>query len=139
MKFSILFSFVLLLLANTKESVSGTLSCRDFKNGKFVLINKKTNKKFLIEKSKDLQREEVFDLSTNKKIQKDRYYKILWRSDCQFILLLDLAKSQYDETDKYINSHGGYLCTIKKIEGKCAIIETQFEGDVFASEVCKAQ
>lgn len=139
MKFLILFSFVLSLLANSEEIVSRELSCRDFKNGKFVLINKKTNKRYLIEKSKDLQKEEVFDLSTNKKIQKDRYYKILWKSDCQFILLLDLAKSQHDETDKYINSHGGYLCTIKKIEGKCAIIETQFEGDVFASEVCKAQ
>ncbi|GEJ48145.1 hypothetical protein [Chryseobacterium sp. ON_d1] len=139
MKFLILFPVVLSLLANSEEIVSRELSCRDFTNGKFVLINKKTNKRYLIEKSKDLQKEEVFDLSTNKKIQKDRYYKILWKSDCQYILLLDLVKSQYDETDKYINSHGGYLCTIKKIEGKCAIIETQFEGEVFASEVCKTQ
>ncbi|GEN69913.1 hypothetical protein [Chryseobacterium rhizosphaerae] len=139
MKLLILFSFVLLLLANPKEIVSGKLFCRDFKNGKFTLINKKTNKKYLIQKSQDLQKEEVFDLSTNKKIRKDRYYKILWKSDCQFILTLDLAKSQHDETDKYINSHGGYLCTIKKIEGKCAIIETQFEGDVFSSEICKTQ
>ncbi|MFP8894491.1 hypothetical protein [Chryseobacterium sp. EZn1] len=139
MKFLILFHIVLSLQGSSEEFVSGALSCRDFKNGKFVLINKKTNKRYLIEKSKDLQKEEVFDLSTNKKMQKDRYYKILWKSDCQYILLLDLAKSQHDETDKYINSHGGYLCTIKKIEGKCAIIETQFEGEVFASEVCKTQ
>ncbi|MDH5032344.1 MULTISPECIES: hypothetical protein [Chryseobacterium] len=139
MKFLILFPIVLSLLANPEEIVSKELSCKDFKNGKFVLINKKTNKRYLIEKSKDLQKEQVFDLTINKKIQKDRYYKILWKSDCQFILLLDLAKNQYDETDKYINSNGGYLCTIKKIEGKCAIIETQFEGEVFASEVCKTQ
>ena len=71
------------------------------------------------------------------KIQKDRCYKILWKNDCQFLLLLDLSKSQHDETDKYINSHCGYLCTIKKIAGRCAIIETQFEGEIFASEICK--
>ncbi|WP_426480165.1 hypothetical protein [Chryseobacterium sp. R2ACT005] len=139
MKLLIMFPFVLSLLVNPKEIVSGKLSCRDFKNGKFILINKKTNKKYLIEKSKDFQKEEVFDLSTNLKIQKDRYYKILWKNDCQFVLLLDLAKSQHDETDKYINIHGGYLCTIKKIEGKCAVIDTQFEGEIFASEICKTQ
>ncbi|MDR6460560.1 hypothetical protein J2786_003694 [Chryseobacterium vietnamense] len=138
MKFLILFTSVL-LLTTPKEIFAEKLSCRDFKNGKFILVNKKTNKKYLIQKSKGLQKEEAFDLSTNKKIQKDRYYKIFWKSDCQFTLLLDLTKSPYDETDKYINSHGGYLCTIKKIEGKCAIIETQFEGDVFASEICKTQ
>ncbi|UTX49578.1 hypothetical protein [Chryseobacterium sp. MA9] len=114
-------------------------TCSDFKSGKFELLNKKTNKRYLIQRSNDFQVEETFDLSTNKKISKDRYYKILWKSNCQYILLLDLTKSQHDETDKYINSHGGYLCTIKKIEGKCAIIETQFEGDVFASEICKTQ
>lgn len=114
-------------------------TCSEFKYGKFELLNKKTNKRYLIQRSSDFQVEEVFDLSTNKKIVKDRYYKVLWKSNCQFTLLLDLAKSQHDETDKYINSHGGYLCTIKKIEGKCAIIETQFEGVVFASEICKIQ
>jgi len=139
MKLLILFSLILSLLAIPKEIGSRKVSCTDFKNGKFVLINKKTNKKYLIQRTKDFQKEEIFDLSTNKKIQKDRYYKILWKNDCQFFLLLDLSKSQHDKTDKYINSHGGYLCTIKKIEGKCAIIETQFEGEVFASEVCKTQ
>lgn len=114
-------------------------TCSDFKSGKFELLNKKTNKRYLIQRSNDFQVEETFDLFTNKKISKDRYYKLLWKSNCQYILLLDLTKSQHDETDKYINSHGGYLCTIKKIEGKCAIIETHFEGDVFASEVCKVQ
>ncbi|WP_454046942.1 hypothetical protein [Chryseobacterium sp. Marseille-Q8038] len=139
MKLLILLSFVPLLLANPKEIISGNLSCKDFKTGKFVLISNETNRKYLIHRTKTLQIEEVFDLSTKKKIQKDRYYRILWKSDCQFILLLDLTKSQHDETDKYINSHGGYLCTIKKIEGKCAIIETQFAGEIFASEVCKTQ
>ncbi|RLJ30670.1 hypothetical protein CLU97_0040 [Chryseobacterium sp. 7] len=138
MKLSILLPLVLSLLTNPKETKSRKVLCTDFKNGKFVLLNKKTNKKYLIQRAKDFQKEEIFDLSTNKKIKKDRYYKIFWKNDCQF-LLLDLSKSQHDETDKYINSHGGYLCTIKKIEGKCAIIETQFEGDVFASEICKTK
>ncbi|MDR4954650.1 hypothetical protein REB14_20910 [Chryseobacterium sp. ES2] len=124
---------------NSKIIDTDYSTCSDFKSGKFELLNKKTNKRYLIQRSNDFQIEETFDLSTNKKISKDRYYKILWKSNCQYILLLDLTKSQHDETDKYINSHGGYLCTIKKIEGKCAIIETQFEGDVFASEICKTQ
>ena len=124
---------------NSKIIDTDYSTCSDFKSGKFELLNKKTNKRYLIQRFNDFQIEETFDLSTNKKISKDRYYKILWKSNCQYILLLDLTKSQHDETDKYINSHGGYLCTIKKIEGKCAIIETQFERDVFASEICKTQ
>jgi len=124
---------------NAKKIDREYSTCSDFKSGKFELLNKKTNKRYLIQRSNNLQVEETFDLSTNRKIQKDRYYKILWRSNCQFTLLLDLAKSQHDETDKYINTHGGYLCTIKRIKGKCAVIETQFEGEVFASEICKTQ
>lgn len=139
MKFLILLPFAFSLLASSYEIVSKELSCNDFKNGKFILINKKTNKRYLIDKSKDFQKEEIFDLSTNVKLQEDRYYKVLWKNDCQFVLLLDLSKSEHDETDKYVNSHGGYLCTIKKIAGKCAIIATQFEGEIFTSEVCKAQ
>lgn len=111
--------------------------CSDFKTGQFELVNKKTNKKYIIHRSRNEQIEETFDITTGKKTMKSRYYKILWRNDCEYNLLLNLTKSKHDETDKYINSNGGYNCTIKKIEGECATVETEFQGEALISVICK--
>lgn len=139
MKAIIIFSTYLISIYSIKIENHKETRCSDFKTGKFELVNKKTNRKYIIQRSKNNQKEEVFDLTTGKKIIEDKFYKILWKNDCQYTLHLNLTKGEHDETDQYINSHGGYNCTIKKINDKCANVETEFQGDVLTSEMCKIQ
>lgn len=114
------------------------IPCKDFKIGKFEIYNKNSNKKYLLERTKDFQVEKTVDLSTNTKSSNDRYYKISWKNDCEYNLILDTTRSQYDTIDLYINSKGGYHCLIKSIEGNCAIVETKVDGeDTFISKICK--
>jgi hypothetical protein len=106
--------------------------------GKFEIHNKDSKKRYLLERTNDVQIEKTLNLSTNTKSNEDRYYKIYWKSDCEYNLILDTARSQYDTIDLYINSKGGYQCLIKSIEGNCAIIETKVDGeDTFISKICK--
>lgn len=121
-----------------KENYHKKLSCKDFNIGKFEIHNKDTNKRYLLERTNDFQIENTLNLSTNTKSKEDRYYKIYWKSDCEYNLILDTARSQYDTIDLYINSKGGYQCLIKNIEGNCAIVETKVDGeDTFISKICK--
>lgn len=114
------------------------IPCKDFKIGKFEIYNKNSNKKYLLERTKDFQVEKTLNLTTNTKSSNDRYYKISWKNDCEYNLILDTTRSQYDTIDLYINSKGGYHCLIKSIEGNCAIVETKVDGeDTFISKICK--
>lgn len=137
MKLIIMLFTVFIFFNCEKKLTNDKLSCKDFKIGRFLLINKETNKKYLIKRTKDYQTEQTFDIVTNRKIKKDRYYKISWKNDCEYVLILDTSKSQYDETDLYINSVGGYLCLIKNITDNCAILETRVESEVFTSKIYK--
>lgn len=130
--------FTAFTLFNCKEKTTDRkLSCTDFKTGTFELVNKTTNRKYLIERTKDLQIEQTYDLAMNKKIKKDRYYKITWKNDCEYNLQLDTVKSEPDEFDIFVNSNGGYNCSIKQINGNCAITESRLEGEAYSSEICK--
>ncbi|MDR6405855.1 MULTISPECIES: hypothetical protein [Chryseobacterium] len=135
MKIIIIF-FQLLFLFICEKAIDKRLSCKDFKIGKFQLISKDTKRKYLIKRTKDFQIEQTFDLTTNKKIKKDRYYKITWKNDCEYSLLLDTSKSEYDEIDLYVNSVGGYKCLIRSVENNCATVETNVEEDHFNSKIC---
>ncbi|SEW25241.1 hypothetical protein SAMN05421841_1842 [Chryseobacterium wanjuense] len=137
MKIVIIFLASFVFINCEKAIGNKRLNCIDFKIGKFQLINKDSKKKYLIERTKDFQIEQTFDLSTNKKIRKDRYYKIFWINDCEYSLILDTSKSEHDQIDLYINSKGGYKCSIKKIDNNCATVQTNVEGDNFISKVCK--
>lgn len=139
MKTVIIFFTYLISISAPKIENHEEMICSDFKTGQFELVNKKTNKKYIIHRSRNGQIEETFNLTTGKKIMKNRYYIIFWKNDCEYNLRLNLTKSKFDETDKYVNSKGGYNCTIKKIKGKCATVDTEFQGDVLTSEMCKIQ
>jgi hypothetical protein len=129
--------FMAFVFTNCTRAGDKKLTCTDFKIGKFQLINKEAKTKYLIQRTADSQIEQTYDLVTNKKIMKARYYKISWKNDCEYTLILDTLKSQYDQTDIYINSIGGYNCSIKSITDDCAMIETKVESEVLTSQVCK--
>lgn len=121
----------------TSKVWSQNLSCKDFRTGQFELRNKESNKRYVILRGKDFQLEQTFDLTTNKKIKKDTSYKIKWRTDCDYNLLIDDRKNVMDDFNKYTNAKGGLNCSVKKIDGKCFLIETKFEGDAYTSKICK--
>jgi hypothetical protein len=129
-----------LLINCEKANGSKKLLCADFKTGEYQLVNNDSRKKFLLERTSHLQIEQTYDLTTGDRIKKDRYYKISWKNDCEYNLILDTTRSQYDEIDLYINSKGGYKCLIKKIDNNCSTVETSVEGeDSQISKICKIQ
>lgn len=91
----------------TSKTDKVKLACKDFKVGKFELINKESNRRYVILRENDYQVEQTFDLVTNQKLNNERYYKISWKNDCEYNLTLDTLKSQYDEFDVYSVSKGG--------------------------------
>ncbi|MCJ7933148.1 MAG: hypothetical protein MUW56_05805 [Chryseobacterium sp.] len=139
MKLIIIVLSVFTLTNCTKARDNRKLLCNDFKIGKFQLINNQSKRKYLIERTKDFQIEQTFDLITNQKIKKDRYYKISWKNDCEYNLIVDTSKGEHDEFDTYINSIGGYNCLIAKIENKCAIVQTKVENEISESSICKIE
>jgi len=118
---------------------SNNLKCSDFKTGKFELVNSETNRKYIIERNSEFQTEETYNLKSGKKISGPRFYKIKWKSDCEYNLLIDTIKSKYDETDLYINSKGGLNNKILKIENNCATVVTYFEEMNIEARVYKIQ
>jgi len=137
MKFITFLLSILLIINCERKKDELKLQCKDFKTGKFTIIDEGSKRRYLLKRSKYVQIEETFDLITNKKIKGDRYYKIIWKNECKYILILDTLKSEHDKVDLYINSMGGYKCLIKKIEKDYAIIETDVNGHSFISKIYK--
>lgn len=135
---SLLFFIVFLNFTGIKDKKKSQLECKDFKNGKFELINTEENKKFIIERQDSFQSEETYDLKTGKKIRK-RFFKIKWTSDCEFNVLIDTVKNKYDELDLYINSKGGVNNQILNIENNCANIRSSIGDFKIDCKICKIE
>lgn len=113
------------------------LKCKDFHIGKFELVNKFDNRKYILDRKQNSQSEETFDLKTGKKIGNKRIYNLKWINDCEYILFIDTLKSNFDEADIYINSNGGLKCRIFKIKNNSATITTTFEDNSVESVISK--
>jgi hypothetical protein len=133
MKF--IFLFPLFFFFFTKND--NNLKCSNFKTGKFELVNSESNRKYIIERNSEFQTEDTYNLETGEKISGPRFYKIKWKSDCEYNLLIDTTKSKYDETDLYMNSKGGLNSKILKIENDCATVTTNFEEMNIETKICK--
>lgn len=48
-----------------------------------------------------------------------KYEIIEWIDDCTYRLTYDAAKSELDESEKWINENNGIVVSNRKIEGKC--------------------
>ncbi len=132
---NIILSFAFLSIFSLKEE--SDLKCEDFHIGKFELVNKSNNRKYILERKQKSQTEESFDLKTGKNLGSKRVYNVKWINDCEYILLIDTLKSRFDETDIYINSNGGLKCKIVKIKNNTATITTSFEGNSVESVISK--
>lgn len=132
---NIILCFILLSFLGFKSE--NDLKCEDFHIGKFKLINKTDNRKYILKREKTFQSEETFDLKTGKKIGDKRFYNLKWMNDCEYILLIDTLKSKFDEDDIYINSNGGLRCRIAEIKSNSATIITSFEDNSVKSVISK--
>jgi hypothetical protein len=129
-----IFLIPIFLFLNLKDS---NLKCSDFKTGRFELINTESNRRYIIERNSEFQTEDTYDLKSGEKISGPRFYKIKWLSECEYNLLLDTAKSSYDENDLYINSKGGLNSKILKINANCSTVITRFEGVGIEAKICR--
>jgi hypothetical protein len=129
-----LFLLPMILFLNLTDS---NLKCSDFKVGRFELINTQTNRKYIIERNAEFQTEVTYDLKSGEKISGPAFYKIKWLSECEYNLLLDTAKSSYDENDLYVNSKGGLKTKILKINANCSTVVTTFEDVRIEAKICK--
>lgn len=137
MNYRIIHIIIIAVLQNLSTVIAQNLKCDDFKYGTFQLINTKAEREYKIIRKDKSQTEQTFDLISEKKIRSDRFFNITWRKNCEYILFINLDKSSHDDFDIYINSKGGLINTIIKIENKCAEIETRFEDQKSFSKICK--
>jgi len=68
---NIILYFILLSLFSFKSE--NNLKCEDFHIGKFELINKTNDRKYILKREKTFQSEETFVLKTGKKIGSKRF------------------------------------------------------------------
>lgn len=129
--------FLSFVLQNCATKSNKNLTCLNFKSGKFELFNSESKIKYIIERNEKFQIEKTFDMYTNEKIKSDQYFLINWKNDCEYQLLIDTTKSDYDSLDLQINSLGGLKCKILKVDGNCAEIETKLENKIVKSKMCK--
>jgi len=132
---NIILCFVVLSLVSFKNE--SHLKCEDFHIGKFEIVNKSDNRKYILKRENNSQSEETFDLKTGKEIKGKRFYNLHWVNDCEYVLLIDTLKSKFDESDIYINSNGGLKCRIAEIKNNSATVVTSFENNSVESVISK--
>lgn len=114
-----------------------TLKCENFKTGKFELIDEKNNIKYILERFKDYQTEEGFDLETGKVVLEKAFLKLKWIDKCSYNLLLDTDKTEAKEHELEANAMGGVTSKIVEINGNCATIVCVLGDDEIKYKICK--
>jgi hypothetical protein len=99
----IIFAFILSFSAFGDDVVPVT-TCRDFKTGKYVLIDDKINGKYLIERNDTLQIEKDMNTGNTSK------YRVTWVSDCEYHLAI------IDGPEDIMNFFRGKILTIRIVE-----------------------
>ncbi|MES2574805.1 MAG: hypothetical protein V4572_07670 [Bacteroidota bacterium] len=121
-----------------QSSIYGqTLKCKDFKTGKFELIDEKNNVKYILERFKTYQTEEGFDLETGKVVLEKAFLKLKWIDKCSYNLLLDTDKTVAKEDELAANARGGVTSKIVEINGNCATIICVLGNDEAKYKICK--
>ena len=114
-----------------------TLKCKNFKTGKFELIDEKNNVKYILERFKTYQTEEGFDLKTGKVVREKVFSKLKWIDKCSYNLLIDTSKTVAKEEDLAANARGGVTSKIVEINGNCATVVCVIGNDETKYKICK--
>ena len=117
-KFYIIFNMnkILLLLSFLTNSYSQSLTCNDFKEGKFIVpSNKIIPKEHYIIREGNNQTEYVEESGQELLI----YGAIEWIDNCSYIIKFDGSKMELTDDLKFINENGGIVTSLLNIEGRC--------------------
>ena len=107
------------------------LKCKDFKNGIFTIeVSIPFKVKGKITRNGNEQSELFSDLPIELKGSglegKTIYGRINWIDDCSYRLIYDESKYELSELEKLVNSLGGILTELIKIEGNCFYYKSSF-------------
>lgn len=127
-------------------SFAQNLKCEDFREGTFTIENTspvKMNGKLIRNGSE--QCEIYAELPTEFKSlgleNKSIYGKLQWIDDCSYRMTYDELKYELSESEKLINSFGGILTELVKIEENCFYYKSsvKFNGNVMVvyGIICK--
>ncbi|UGU18160.1 hypothetical protein LS482_09795 [Sinomicrobium kalidii] len=121
---------VLIFLLVGLASCSQNLDCTGFKQGGFIIPNDTTQgtTSYRIIRNDTLQTE--IDSEGVK-----RYSKIKWLSNCRYILLYDEDKMPLNDFQKKVNSVGGVIVEVIKIEGNCYHYTSNIKGDPSSEQI----
>jgi hypothetical protein len=97
--------WILTLLFGTNAQFSGDeLKCREFRTGRFMLNDKKIDRKYVIERNDTLQIETELNTGDTSK------YKVTWVSDCEYQLNI------LEGREELMNFYRGRTLTIRILE-----------------------
>jgi len=104
------------------NSYSQELTCKDFKNGTFIVPkDEMIPTSFKIIRNGNSQIEFVMnpDEVDEPELKEKAYEIIEWIDDCTYKLKYDESKMKLTESKQFINDNGGIMTEMIKIEGKC--------------------
>lgn len=104
------------------NSYSQELTCKDFKNGTFIVPkDEMIPTSFKIIRNGNSQIEFVMnpDEVDEPELKEKSYEIIEWIDDCTYKLKYDESKMKLTESKQFINDNGGIMTEMIKIEGKC--------------------
>ncbi len=98
------------------DSFAQDLTCKDFKEGAFVVpADSITKISYEIIRKGNTQKEIVSD----PEFKQVSFGKIKWITDCSYKTNYDTTKMKLTKYQEFINKNGGVLVEMIKIKGKC--------------------
>ncbi|MDG5490631.1 hypothetical protein [Psychroserpens sp. SPM9] len=116
-------ALIIILSLASIFSCSQEIKCDDFKKGRFVVPNDtEGTTPYRIIRSDTTQVE--IDSEGVK-----RYSKLKWLNDCSYVIFYDADKMPLTDFQKEVNSVGGIIVEVTKIEDSCFYYTSNIKGD----------
>lgn len=119
--------FIFLFISIT--SCSQELKCDDFKKGTFIVPN-------------DTEGTTPYRIIRNDTLQTEidsegikRYSKLKWTNDCSYTIFYDEDKEPLTDFQKQVNSVGGIIVKVTKIEANCFYYTSNIKGDAESERI----
>ncbi len=109
-------TILLLLIFMGLSSCAQELTCKDFREGTFIVPRElKHDIPYKIVRKGNTQTEIVSD----PEFKQTSYIILEWIDDCSYKSTYDVKKMELTDYQKFINENGGILTELIKINGKC--------------------
>ena len=126
------------------NSLAQDLTCKDFKNGTFIVPptdEVQLPYKIVRKGNSQIEITEDPDNTLPPDFQKTQYVLINWIDDCNYEAKYDESKMKMSQFHKLVNENGGIKVKVLKIENKCFFIRSTLtiNGNIetIDSKLCK--